>query len=207
MTAVAATSARPVVDRILLAVNQPSNDRPATDSSPARIVLFMNEADGFVGATRALKSRGARLEAFRELARRAGADDLVLTPNAASVLNMFGRSLGTKDRVKANDAVVAPAAKPTKDHAKALAKALSAELAKPEVRARLPQFWNEALGTVKAKGASVEIVYDYEFFAGGRGEQTHVAEMERFVEKLLSSTPALRQFKGVPVTFFGPDAT
>ncbi len=208
MTAVAAPSSRPVVDRILLTVNEPSNDRAASATAPARIVLFMNEADGFVREAGALKDRAARLDAFRELARKAGADDLVLTPNAVSVLNAFGRGLGAKERVKANESVAAaPAVKVTKEQAKTLAKALGDELRKADVRKGFPQFWNEALGTVKAKAGRVEIVYDYEFFAGGRGEEVHVKEMERFVQKLIASTPALSQFQHVPVTFFGPDAT
>lgn len=199
--------AAPVVDRILLTVNQPTNDRPATATAPAKIVLFMNEADGFVREASTLKNRGARLEAFRELARRAGADQLVLTPNATSVLNAYGKGLGVKERLKPNDVVPVTLPKVSRDDAKALAKALRAELTKPEVRKAFPQFWQEALGAVKAKGAGVEIVYDYEFFAGGRGEDVHVAEMERFVEKLVASTPALAKFKDVPVSFFGPSAT
>ena len=166
------------------------------------MLLGGSEADVFVDKVQQLPA-AERRTVFQELAKRAKSNEVILSVDAAKALNDLGTELNAKKTIKANYADEVAKVK-----AAALARGLNAALKTPAVRDELPEYWAEALVSIKANGADVTVVYDHEAFAGtGLEESEHVAEMQSFLDHLIANTPSLAKYKKVSVDFSGPWGT
>lgn len=94
-----------LTDTLLARVNRSYNDHPKTSPAPRRTnapVLFLDEADRFVSELRGLP-RATRVAVMKDLSRRTQDRDVLVTYNAASVLNTYARELTMWQRVKRAD--------------------------------------------------------------------------------------------------------
>jgi len=90
------------------------------------------------------------------------------------------------------------------------------ELAKEAARAlgayvrshkdELPKPWAEAFCRTRGDADGVTIVYNYEYFANpdGKEESEFCDEMQAYLENVIATTPHLRKYKDIPITFYGP---
>ena len=97
-------ASRTAVDRVLARVNRAYNDSPVapapTPRTPDRKVLFLDEADRFVGEVRGFERPEDRVRAMKELARRTESGEVLASHNAAAVLNGYRREVGSWRRIR-----------------------------------------------------------------------------------------------------------
>lgn len=170
------------------------------------------DADGRIGRAE-LDSATSALRTWAELAATVGTPDDVEEAArrdvvSSTVIGNSGRPVSVPEwninpLLRKLDAVVGET-RVGAERADLLARRLGAAIRSARRNDELPQFWADAFVRTSAVGNDVVITYDYEFFAGGRGEDTHVAEMSAFVNALIARTPNLQELSDVDVSFAGP---
>ncbi|MBI2376974.1 MAG: hypothetical protein HYV07_23440 [Deltaproteobacteria bacterium] len=92
---------------------------------------------------------------------------------------------------------------------KKAALAIGTELAKRmSTDSNFPEMWRDgAFISIKGNKEGALVTYDYEFLAGGSGEYEEVEKFLAYIGKLIDTVPALKKWKGIEISSFGPDAT